>query len=166
MSNFVLKSSENSRQYLLLRTDNLQKTVVGCPWFENSAWTNECFHMCLLFLKHGWCMFRPQLFSDLHAYFLRLNFQFLSLTGVVRRFEMLYLLFVHLFSCRSTFHRELVFTLSVQWNREAGRRFYWSTVKEELYEYGRSVERLEVLIALLCNGSRTRPNHPGGIANI
>ena len=24
---------ENSRQYLVLRTDILQKTVVGCPWF-------------------------------------------------------------------------------------------------------------------------------------
>ena len=25
---------ENSRQFLLLRTDILQKTVVGCPWFR------------------------------------------------------------------------------------------------------------------------------------
>ena len=24
---------ENSRQYLLLRTASLQKTVVGCPWY-------------------------------------------------------------------------------------------------------------------------------------
>ena len=24
---------ENSREYLLLRTDIIQKTVVGCPWF-------------------------------------------------------------------------------------------------------------------------------------
>ena len=33
--------------------------------------------------------------------------------GCVVTFKMLYLLFVHLFSCRSTSHRELVFTLSV-----------------------------------------------------
>ena len=28
----LLQLTENSRQYLLLRTDILQKTVVGCPW--------------------------------------------------------------------------------------------------------------------------------------
>ena len=28
-------------------------------------------------------MFQPHLFEDLHVYFVRLNFQFLSLTGVI-----------------------------------------------------------------------------------
>ena len=33
---------ENCRQYLLLRTDVLQKTVVGCPWhFKDGSFKNE-----------------------------------------------------------------------------------------------------------------------------
>ena len=58
-------------------------------------------------------------------------------------FEMLYLLFVHSFSCRSTSHRELVFTLSVKMEQRrwetALLEFKGSlsgicTVKEELIE--------------------------------
>ena len=60
-------------------------------------------------------------------------------------FEMLYLLIVHLFSCRLTSHRELVFTLSVTMEQRgwetASLEFKGSllgiwTVKEELIEYG------------------------------
>ena len=60
-------------------------------------------------------------------------------------FEMLYLLFVHLFSCRLTSQRELVFTLSVKMEQRgwetASLEFKGSllgicTVKEELIEYG------------------------------
>ena len=32
-----LQTTENSRQHLLLRTDILQKTVVGCPWLLNQC---------------------------------------------------------------------------------------------------------------------------------
>ena len=42
---------ENSRQYLLLRTDILQKTVVGCPWllavFMEAL---QCFDLLVLFI--------------------------------------------------------------------------------------------------------------------
>lgn len=38
---------ENSRQYLLLRTDILQKTVVGCPWyFKDGSFKKECHALC------------------------------------------------------------------------------------------------------------------------
>ena len=30
-----LQAEENSRQYLILRTDILQKTVIECPWLNN-----------------------------------------------------------------------------------------------------------------------------------
>ena len=58
-------------------------------------------------------------------------------------FEMLYLLFVHSFSCRSTSHRELVFTLSVKMEQRRwetallefkGSLLGICTVKEELIE--------------------------------
>ena len=29
------QAEKNSRQHLILRTDILQKTVVGCPWLNN-----------------------------------------------------------------------------------------------------------------------------------
>ena len=60
-------------------------------------------------------------------------------------FEMLYILFVHSFSCRSTSHRELVFTLSVKMEQRRwetallefkGSLLGICTVKEELIEYG------------------------------
>ena len=37
---------ENPRQYLLLRTDILQKTVVGCPWYaaENVDYLQASCH--------------------------------------------------------------------------------------------------------------------------
>ena len=75
--------------------------------------------------------------------------------GVIRRgrrvqdgsrmvaFEMLYLLFVHSFSCRLTSHRELVFTLSVKMEQRGwetallefkGSLLGICTVKEELIE--------------------------------
>ena len=38
---------ENSRQYLLLRTDILQKTVVGCPCLLNES-QDEIIVTCLL----------------------------------------------------------------------------------------------------------------------
>ena len=58
-------------------------------------------------------------------------------------FEMLYLLFVHSFSCRLTSHRELVFTLSVKMEQRRwetallefkGPLLGICTVKEELIE--------------------------------
>ena len=58
-------------------------------------------------------------------------------------FEMLYLLFVHSFSCRLTSHRELVFTLSVKMEQRGwetallefqGSLLGICTVKEELIE--------------------------------
>ena len=60
-------------------------------------------------------------------------------------FEILYILFVHSFSCRSTSHRELVFTLSVKMEQRRwetallefkGSLLGICTVKEELIEYG------------------------------
>ena len=60
-------------------------------------------------------------------------------------FEMLYLLFVHLFSCLLTSQRELVFTLSVKMEQRGwetallefkGSLLGICTVKEELAEYG------------------------------
>ena len=32
---------ENSRQYLLLRTASLQKTVVGCPWYGSLIYVSS-----------------------------------------------------------------------------------------------------------------------------
>ena len=46
---------QNSRQYLLLRTDVVQKTVVGCPWWLaiveslKNIWTVYPFHYFLYF---------------------------------------------------------------------------------------------------------------------
>ena len=60
-------------------------------------------------------------------------------------FEMFYLLFVQLFSCRLTSQRELVFTLSVTMEQRGwetallefkGSLLGICTVKEELAEYG------------------------------
>ena len=60
-------------------------------------------------------------------------------------FEMFYLLFVYLFSCRLTSQRELVFTLSVTMEQGGwetallefkGSMLGIFTVKEELIEYG------------------------------
>ena len=42
---------ENSRQFLLLRTDFLQKTVVGCPWLICAPlikWSVDLRHGCLV----------------------------------------------------------------------------------------------------------------------
>ena len=35
---------ENSRQYLLLRTDILEKTVIGCPWLKFERLANTLIH--------------------------------------------------------------------------------------------------------------------------
>ena len=76
---------------------------------------------------------------------------------------MLYLLFVHLFSCRLTSQRELVFTLSVTTEQRgwetASLEFKGSllgicTVKEELIDYGWSIVQ-EVYYAVLYGSTQT-----------
>ena len=45
---------ENSRQYLLLRTDSLQKTVFVCPWFIQSVASLLKLYHPLSMLIVGW----------------------------------------------------------------------------------------------------------------
>ena len=70
----------------------------------------------------GACMFRPApfQFTFLHVYFVRLDFQFLSLTGVVMRcqpYGCIWNALYYFCSLVSTTHKDLVLRLTAQQNR-------------------------------------------------